>query len=593
MTLLWLADEPAYARARVGDPGLVDAALLATASVGLGSVLTAAGREWVSPWPHISLDDQLVAAEEALELVNAWLAWDWAGAHEVALTVDLCRTALLLLLRDGLLAGRMATRLLDAADPPDLALAGDDLLGQVLHWEAERRGLLVRTLDGGSPGSSGRSIARVLAAADTAVRWFTWRPQRSREPTVLFAGGGIDFLNQRRVVDRLRATRTWPVVHVALHPPEMAGRGGQLAALATPDLVLPAVSAPGALRALGSLRRQAEQALDHPDLPGADRFPWLLANPWLRPTFGRRFLDGLPRAGGAYGTAGRLMDRVKPGAVVLSNAASPRERALLRAARERGIPTVQLVHSGINDLHIHQVEADHLWVWGAAHVQQFAATGVAPARMRVVGSPALDPAPPTDAAATRRALGFAAEDIVFLLITASPNRLLAFIDPEGHAADLLSACEALADVPGARLVIKPHPRYDDLALYRRLAERYACVTLVEDSALAPLLAACDVAVALNAATTGALEAMLADRPLLWCCPSSRYPVGFDLIPPGALTVHTRAEIGPTLAKLAQSAEARATVAAHGRRYRAELLAVPPGEAPDAIAAALAELLTGV
>lgn len=592
MTLLWLPGEAALAHALAKEPGLVDNALLSTADGALGWHLTAEGRRWVSPWPLVTLDDQLVAAEEALQLVNAWLAWDWAGDAELARAVGLCRTALLLLLRDGVLAGRVAPRLLDAADPRALALAGDDVLGNVLHWEADRRGLAVRSVDGWGRVRAGRSVAGALGSLVTAARWLAWRPPQSREPIVLFAGGGIDYVNQRKVVDRLQGTRPWPVVHVALHPPEMAARGGRPAVLPLPDLVLPTFFAPGESRTLRSLRRRALQVLDHADLPGAQRYPWLLANPWLRSTFGRRFLDGLPRAGGAFAYAERLLERVRPSAVVLSNAASPRERALLRAARERRIPAVQLVHSGINDLHIHQVEADHLWVWGAAQVQQFAASGVVPAHLRAVGSPALDGMPPPAATATRQHLGFGPDDVVFLLITAASDRLLAFIDPAGHVADLLAICDALAGLPGARLVIKPHPRYDDLALYRRLAQRHACVTLVEDSALSPLLAACDVAVALNVATTGALEAMLAGRPLLWCHPSSHYPAGFDLLPPGALTITARQDIGPTLLQLARSAEARAKVAAQGRRYSAELLAVAPGGAPEAIAVALDELLAG-
>jgi hypothetical protein len=588
-SLAWVQDRSWEPRAVAGlaeQPGPVT---WATAEPWLAASWRQAGRAVTTPWAAVTPAEQVAIAAEALALVEGWLG---GGPDLEFRGVDLAglgRTGLLHLFRDGLLAARLAEGLLDQAGPERVALAGEDILTAVLGWAAERRGLPVLDLATAGRGRAGSGrrpwAAPARAARDLAEagRWLAWRAPGPGG--VLVAGGGADYANQVPLVERLRAAGTFPVLHLALHPPSMAARGGA-GGLPRPDLSLPGFAAPGDGWALRRLGQRAWEAYRAGQLPAASGAPALLANPRLAPAFRRFFLDTLPRAGAALRAAERLLDRARPALVVLNSAASPRERSLLAAAAARGIRSVQLVHSGFNDLHIHQVLADALWVWGPAQRAQFAAAGLAPERLRIVGNPALAPAAP---GASRADLGLGEDEVLFLAVTAG-GRLLSFTDPEGHRRDLLALCEAVA-AAGARLVFKPHPRYDDLASYRELARRFpAAVRLIEAAPLGPLLAACDVAVALNVATTGALEAVLAGKPLLWCRASSAYPPGFDLIAPGALTLGERAAIGPAVMELAGSAAARAALAARAAAYAPELLSVPPAEgAAPAAAAILAEL----
>jgi hypothetical protein len=598
MNLAWVQDAARDPAPGAPAPFPAGAVRWATADAALAWRWAEEGRPQASPWALLTLDDQLAAAAEARALAEGWLA-DWPPIRLPGVDLpDLCRTPLLYLFRDGLLAGRMIERLLDEVAPQAVAVAGDDLAAGVLRWAARRRGLPLREPDlsagrpaKGRPATRGRAVPTVgdrsaIGKVADSLRWLAWRPPAA-PGAVLVAGGGADYLNQRPVVARLRSSRPWPVVHLALHPPAMAARVGAAQALARPDLVLPPFgSAAEALR-MRALGRRAWRALAAGAVPGAAAYPWLLANPWLRPTFRRLCLETLPRAGGAYGAAERLLSRLRPAALLLNSAASPRERALLAAAAARGLPSVQLVHSGFNDLDVHQLRAEALWVWGEAHRRQFTADGLPSERILAVGNPAYDA--PVEAA-DRRSLGLAPGTVAFLLVTAGTPRLLGFVDPAGHLGDLEAICAALADEPAARLLVKPHPRYDDPTLYARLRERWPGLVVLPDQPLRPLLAACDVAVAVNVGTTGALEALLSGRPLVWCRASSRYPPGFDLIAPGALTLDARAAIGPALVELARSAPARAALASRGAAYRRELLAEPPGRATEAVVAALDRVL---
>jgi hypothetical protein len=532
-------------------------------------------------------------AAEALAQARSWLA----GADEVVWrgvnVGELVRTGVLRLFRDALLAGRMSAALLDVAAPRVLRVAGGDIASGVVRWEAERRGVRVteeeapregprgaRSVGGGALGPSGR---RLGALVDEVGAWLPWRERAGRgvagRPPIVFAGGGVDYLNQRPLVERLRRLRPLrPVVHVGLHPPAMAGRdhAGAGAGLPRPERVLARYGGPREALELGALGRRAWSTFEREGFPGADRLPQLLANPWLKPRLRRLCVDTLPRAGGALGAARRLLGGLEPAVLVLNNASSPRERALALAAAERGVPTLQLVHSGFNDLDVHAVEGRRLWVWGEAHRRQFEPLVGTGTRVEVVGNPA-SPGRATGGpgGGGRGGVG-GGPDVVFLLMTAAqPGLLFTFVDPDGHRADLEALAAAIAETPGARLVIKPHPRYDELELYHALAARWPNVSLTEDRGLGELLGECDVAVALNFGTTAAIEAIVAGCPLLWVRASSYYPAGFDLMAPGARVVASRDEIRPAVRQLAESPEARATLAARARGYAGELSAVPP------------------
>ena len=318
----------------------------------------------------------------------------------------------------------------------------------------------------------------------------------------------------------------------------------------------------------------------------------------IRDRFQTFFLDTIPRVGGALGVATNVLDAYRPQLVFLNNDTSGRARAIVEAARRLGIPSAQLIHSGFNDLDFRRFTTDQMWVWGDVHRQQLAALDLPAERIRVTGNPNfdylakrhLDGSLSQTRQETRRKLALDEDEIVLLLITAKPPYLLTFVDQEQHGEDLRTIAQALDDLINVRLVVKPHPRYDDTTVYRHLAEQHPRVTIVEGVFLDQLLPACDVALMVNVASTGGIEALALGKPLVWIRPSVRYPAHYSVFESVALVVEERDGIAPAIGRLVRSPEQRRQLAALGQRHLPEILAHLDATATDAVVSAVDDSL---
>lgn len=290
------------------------------------------------------------------------------------------------------------------------------------------------------------------------------------------------------------------------------------------------------------------------------------------------------------------MDTYHPALVIVNNDAGGRQQAIIHAARRQGIPSAQMIHSGFNDLHFRRCSTDQIWVWGDAHRRQLTELGTPRQRILITGNPNYDylveikKAAPRIRAEVRMQLGLDESELVLLMATARPPHLLTFVDMEQHVIDLSLLFQALDGHSGIRLVVKPHPRYDDMAIYRLLTERYPWVTIVNQIMLDRLLPASDAVIMANSASTAAIEALLLDRPVIWIRPSTRYPPLFSFFEEGVLTIGRRSEIGPILAKFVDSPEYRESVAQKGRQWLPTLVAYRDGSATDAVVNAIDRLV---
>lgn len=606
---LWLPGSAAYKHLAWDQIALPGDAVSCTADLETLWLARREQRPVRSLWSLVAPEDQISAAREARELADTWTATLEAVQYQGVHLGALCHTSLLYSFRDVLFAQRMASRFLDEVRPsrlliPNIGGTPPNAQAAAWLWEAARRTIEVERLSLDQPppdGSQTRSAGRLRRGLGRLRDTLGWQVRvrgrgRGEQGRVAFFGGGADLVNQRAVIERLRATRPYDVLQFSLDPAQASATSRSQPSGELDAMTLLPYPSPRHYRELHSLGQAAWAVFQQTHAAGSTAEPHgvIFANTALRPMFRTFFLDTLPRTGGMLGVAGQVLDAFRPQLVVLNNDTGGRARAIVAAARLRSIPTAQLIHSGFNDLDFRRFATDRMWVWGNVHRRQLTALGLPAEHIDVTGNPNFDylakqtagDLPARVRAATRSQLGLARDDVVLLLITAKPPYLLTFVDQEQHGEDLEALCQAIDALPHARLVVKPHPRYDDTVVYRFLAERHPSVALVEGMLLDQLLPACDVALMINVASTGGIEALALGKPLVWLRPSVRYPEHASVFESVALTVDSRDDIAATIDRLARSEDHRIEVAAMGQAHLPDLLAHLDATATDAVVAAI-------
>jgi hypothetical protein len=145
----------------------------------------------------------------------------------------------------------------------------------------------------------------------------------------------------------------------------------------------------------------------------------------------------------------RMLDELRPRAVVIATNHNIASRALAVAARRHGIPTVYFPHAPmIHDERFSDIPADFAGMRGEAEIDRLAALKVAPDRLEVVGDPSLD-------AITQPAI--------------DPNGAVSFALPSILTdEEVRLTVEWVRAAAGDDVVISPHPRQGE-AYARRFA----------------------------------------------------------------------------------------------------------------------------
>lgn len=559
-----------------------------------------------SLWQFATLQDQLQVTQEALDLSDTWLHGVQALRYRDSQLDELCQTALLYTFRDALLAQRMAFRFFDHTPLTRLVLPtpdkttneGAQVAEAVLDWTAIQRRIPVENLAISTSTTfpfgrhfSGR-VCRYLRGLIAAKFLLLQRASRHHigQPTVMFFAAGTDFVNQLHVIEQLHRTRPYRLVHVNMSPkpPQTSAYSRSQTLKHHSSIRLSAYRDLSQHLELRAWSQRAWQWFQDWKPAYKDHYPELFCNPRLNNVFRAFFLTTLPRVGGAMEAAGQLLDTHAPALVMLNNDASGRERAIVHAARKRGIPSVLMIHSGFNDLHFRRFCADQIWVWGDMHRQQLTALGMPADRILVTGNPNYDYL--MDFKRTlqsirikvRQQLGIAEDKVLLLLISAKSPYLLTFVDMAQHVQDLRALCQALNAHPGVQLVIKPHPRYDDVAIYHLMSKRYKWVKVVNDILLDRLLAACDAALMVNTVSTGGIEALLLGKPVIWINSSVEHPPLFSIFDAGALVISQRDQIAPALQRFLSSADYRLTIGDMGQKHLTNLVHQSAKSATEAV-----------
>lgn len=163
--------------------------------------------------------------------------------------------------------------------------------------------------------------------------------------------------------------------------------------------------------------------------------------------------------------AARFLDATMPSAVLVEYDRNTRGACLVLAARQRGIPTMTLMHGVINGpFGYTPVLAERVLCWGTLQREQLISLGTPPGRIDVVGYPPLDPGLSAERPMIRRRLGIS-EDAVVALLATNPVGL-------GDRMRLATLfCEAVLRVEGVCGVVRLHPS-ESMSAYQDVRGRY-------------------------------------------------------------------------------------------------------------------------
>ena len=235
--------------------------------------------------------------------------------------------------------------------------------------------------------------------------------------------------------------------------------------------------------------------------------------PLVRSRFQRLFVEDIPTTAAHLMTAERLVDDLSPDVLLTGLSESGIDAAFPLAARRANCPSVGFQHGLILNGNAPFVSpaTDKFALWGKStqrqlphlhdaspvvgHAAYAEPASDAPKASRVAERLGLDPARPI--CLFLGAMGWATNDVDRY---AEMQILSAVLDLE-HA------------IPGLQLILRLHAG-EDVTAMQALAELHDSTAILQpDAALADLLNACDVVV--TQTTTGGLEALLADRPIVY------------------------------------------------------------------------------
>ena len=210
---------------------------------------------------------------------------------------------------------------------------------------------------------------------------------------------------------------------------------------------------------------------------------------------------------------------IEPTALVLDEDATPLKRAATALARQHGARSVVVQHGApCGQFGFAPLSADHFCAWGASSREQLLAWGVPPERVHETGWPRLEQrlTPWRAKVASRRT---ADSPRILLLATMPPkdhrpDGPIFHLTRHTHDRMLDIAFSVVARLPGAKLVVKLHPRCGDASAFQLAAERHPAlrIELVRAADLAKLVAASDCV--LSCASTSGIEAALMGAPVV-------------------------------------------------------------------------------
>jgi hypothetical protein len=488
---------------------LAGEAIVTTGNLVVAAALEAEGRTFVDEWSTLSADQLDSSLIEAHRLSEAW--WQGLVGPEVDVTaagLNLVNVELAYPFEICLNAMRVYETIFDRYaiegvsgffrpvipmvrnGPSPLFAAAAGLSQSILKWMAAKRGITVESLVPPSPE---------MFTAPTVSRTYAVQPVwefDSARPRVLILDNS--WLS-RDEVDVLESTFTdtgWLALRI--------GGFGR-----------PTSSRHRDADDVRRLRAAHRSFGSSPAIYGGSH-PEIFANSYLTPQFDAIF-EELEAALLLKREFGNLLNIVRPSAVVMGYEAFARERSMVSAARERGIPVASVVHGSLThamDAHGLVGDADVVLTGGPQDSQRILDAGIDRTRVHAVGSLRYN----RHRLSTRDSPARKRSPSKILLLTASVNSGNCEVVAEGTGHR--STWRGIYALAARRLDLsfehKPHPTYDHYAFYEHLQRSpHAKVRYLQRSTLRSALERAGVVVLVNYCTGAALEAILAGVPVVY------------------------------------------------------------------------------
>lgn len=201
--------------------------------------------------------------------------------------------------------------------------------------------------------------------------------------------------------------------------------------------------------------------------------------------------------------ASQFLDVVSPKIIVTEYDRNAHSSCLVLAARQRGIPTITMVHGAMTPYPSYGYAptlSNYVCCWGERHRHNFMEHGVNQEQLIVTGCHATSRTLEVEQDAARLKIGLPVDKPVVLLAT-SPIKL------EDRKKYALAFCTAMAKLPEMSAIVRLHPS-ENIAEYQEIVDKFPRVTFLPNNAISrdESLAAADIVV--NHESSFGIDALL-------------------------------------------------------------------------------------
>lgn len=596
-----------------GHPGLAERCECVPLSLAAEAALVDAGLPATAPWPFLASWEYRDLLEDAQESIYSWTRGlpaesRWRNVDIAAADGETYRLAFF----QGTLLGAMLDRLFAERPGAAVTIAGglsrpafwyedNDVATAVAAWKARTAGRNVRILRRPDERPF-RGMMRPCAdeaAVEEALR--TVERVRGERPLVIILAHG--FGGAREYADLLARRGGMAVALLRFAGARLVGGVGgppeETGVVEVPfgmpaGRPMPAAIA-GHFAAAAKAFAEWQRGYDGP-------YSHILANPFLDYQFRYYFDAHWPAAAWLYDTVLAMLDRLRPDGVMVPDLKDLEVEVTALAARERSIPLIAGLHAGWSNgftIYRHATQA-LLWceaqVANARMLHRLYASDRGEPAWTVTGSLPLyreSAAAKPDTGALRRTLGIPeGRRIVLVVLNVTDVNGVPRAAPEALRQSFATLLRVPDDLAGqVHLVVKTKPRFAGDPIYRSApGSDPSAITEVADVPLPALAALCDVMVMVSAASSAALTAVYAGRPVVWL---DSVPFFFnirtELPKEGVAYVTADAALWPRLRRLLFDADARRRELARQQAYWAATMPMddPSGRIVDAVRTTIA------
>ena len=216
--------------------------------------------------------------------------------------------------------------------------------------------------------------------------------------------------------------------------------------------------------------------------------------------------------------------RIKPDFLVMDEDATPMKRIALEMARRNGGKSYVVQHGApVARFGFVPLAADGFFAWGQSTREQLQLWNIPAERIFITGSPAHDAIYQTLRKISRKRSQPEAPPRILLLATVPPRDdrpdvIEMNMNSRTYSEMVEAAFVAAEAVPGATLVVKPHPRSQDDSATREAAARHPRVKVEHSRATSFTAALRGIDCVLSCLSSAGIEATLAGLPVIQLLP---------------------------------------------------------------------------